>query len=291
MKREAGLRMAHGAGKICWNLLLISLGSALCALSINGILIPKGFYGAGFTGIALLVHYVAPALPVALIYLAINIPVFGIGWIYVGRRFFYYSIAGMLIFTAAVEWIHFPVPVNDQILNALLAGILMGTGSGIILKSQGSAGGLDILSVILLKRFSVRLGSTILAFNVAVLTAGTILFTLEKALYTLVYLYVNAHMVNLVITGLSQRKAVQIITPHWEDIAQHIIRDMHRGVTILEGQGAYSGKAEKILYTVITFRELGALKRLIAAHDPDAFVVVSDTLEVMGQRIGNQPHW
>ena len=291
MKREEGARMAHGAGKICWNLLLISLGSALCALSINGILIPKGFYGAGFTGIALLVHYVSPALPVALIYLAINIPVFGIGWIYVGRRFFFYSIAGMLIFTAAVEWIHFPIPVNDQIMNALLAGILMGTGSGIILKSQGSAGGLDILSVVLLKRFSVRLGSTILAFNVAVLTAGTILFTLEKALYTLVYLYVNAHMVNLMITGLSQRKAVQIITPQWEDIAQHIIRDMHRGVTILNGQGAYSGKAEKILYTVITFRELGALKRLIAAHDPDAFVVVSDTLEVMGQRIGNQPHW
>ncbi len=283
--------MAHGAGKICWNLLLISLGSVLCALSINGILIPKGFYGAGFTGIALLVHYVAPALPVALIYLAINIPVFGIGWIYVGRRFFYYRIAGMLIFTAAVEWVHFPVPVNDQILNALLAGILMGTGSGTILKSQGSAGGLDILSVVLLKRFSIRLGSTILAFNVAVLTAGTILFTLEKALYTLIYLYVNAHMVNLMITGLSQRKAAQIITPQWEDIAQHIMRDMHRGVTILNGQGAYSGKAEKILYTVITFRELGALKRLIAAHDPDAFVVVTDTLEVMGQRIGNQPHW
>lgn len=291
MKREDGFRMAHGAGKICWNLLLISLGSVLCALSINGILIPKGFYGAGFTGIALLVHYVAPALPVALIYLTINIPLFGVGWKYVGRRFFYYSIVGMLIFTAAVEWVHFPVPVNDQILNALLAGILMGTGSGIILKSQGSAGGLDILSVVLLKRFSVRLGSTILAFNVAVLTAGAILFTLEKALYTLVYLYVNAHMVNVMITGLSQRKAVQIITPQWEDIAQHIMRDMHRGVTILNGQGAYSGKAEKILYTVITFRELAVLKRLIADHDPDAFVVVTDTLEVMGQRIGNQPHW
>ncbi len=271
--------------------MLISIGSVLCALAINGILIPKGFYGAGFTGIALLVHYMVPALPVSLVYLAINIPVFGIGWIYVGRRFFYYSIAGMLIFTAAVEWIHFPIPVNDQILCALLAGILMGTGSGIILKSQGSAGGLDILSVVLLKRFSIRLGSTILAFNIAVLTAGAILFTLEKALYTLIYLYVNAHMVDLMITGLSQRKAVHIITPQWDDIAHHIMRDMHRGVTILKGQGAYSGKAEKILYTVITFRELGVLKRLVATHDPDAFMVVSDTLEVMGQRIGNQPHW
>jgi uncharacterized membrane-anchored protein YitT (DUF2179 family) len=277
--------------KLIYNLMLISAGSFICALSINGILVPQGFFGAGFTGIAIVVHYISPALPLALIYLILNIPMFGMGWMYVGRRFFCYSIAGMIIFTAAVQWVHYPIPIKDPILSALFAGILMGTGSGIILKSQGSAGGLDILSVMLLKRFSIRLGSTILAFNVAVLVFGTIFFGLEKALYTLVYLYVNAHIVNLMVTGLSQRKAVHIITPQWDDISKHIMKDMHRGVTILKGQGAYSGKAEKILYTVITFRELSELKRLIGTHDPNAFVVVSDTLEVMGQRIGNQPHW
>lgn len=271
--------------------MLISAGSFICALSINGILVPQGFFGAGFTGIAIVVHYMSPALPLALIYLILNIPMFAMGWMYVGRRFFFYSIAGMIIFTAAVQWVHYPIPIKDPILSALFAGILMGAGSGIILKSQGSAGGLDILSVMFLKRFSIRLGSTILAFNVAVLVFGTIFFGLEKALYTLVYLYVNAHIVNLMVTGLSQRKAVHIITPQWDDISKHIMKDMHRGVTILKGQGAYSGKAEKILYTVITFRELSELKRLIGTHDPDAFVVVSDTLEVMGQRIGNQPHW
>ena len=150
---------------------------------------------------------------------------------------------------------------------------------------------MDILSVILLKRFSIRLGSTVLAFNVAILAVGAIFFTLEMALYTMIYLYVNAHVVNLMVTGLSQRKAVHIITPEWQDVARHIMNDMNRGVTILDGHGAYSGKAEKILYTVITFRELAALKRIIGIHDSNAFVVVSDTLEVMGQRIGNQPHW
>lgn len=258
--------------KITRNLLLMSVGSIFCAMAINGILVPHGFYGAGFTGIAILIHYLTPAFPVAIIYLIINVPVFGMGWKYVGRRFFLYSLAGTIIFTAAVEWVRYPFPIKDPILCALFAGILMGMGSGIILKSQGSAGGLDILSVILLKRFSIRLGSTILAFNVTVLAAGTVLFTLEMALYTLIYLFVNAHVVNLMVNGLSQRKAVHIITPEWEDIAQHIMKDMNRGVTIIEGQGAYSRKPEKILYTVITFRELAALKRLISGHDPTAFV-------------------
>ncbi len=277
--------------KIAVNLLLICSGSILCAVSINGILVPQGFYGAGLTGVAIIVHYLIPTVPVALAYLILNVPVFLMGWKFVGKRFFLYSIVGTGVFTMAVEWVRYPVPIQDPVLCAVFAGILMGAGAGIILKSYGSAGGLDILSVILMKRFSVRLGSTVLAFNVAILAAGAILFTLEMALYTLIYLYVNAHVVNLMVSGLSQRKAVHVITPKWRQISQHIMGDLHRGVTILEGRGAYSGKAEKILYTVITFRELAALKRMIGTYDPNAFVVVSDTLEVMGQRIGNQPHW
>ena len=98
MTTEKRTGTIQGLRKICWNLVLISIGSVLCALSINGILIPKGFYGAGFTGIALLVHYMVPAVPVALVYFVINIPVFGIGWIYVGRRFFLLQYRGHAYF-------------------------------------------------------------------------------------------------------------------------------------------------------------------------------------------------
>ncbi|MBW1710334.1 MAG: YitT family protein, partial [Deltaproteobacteria bacterium] len=180
---------------------------------------------------------------------------------------------------------------HDKILNALLAGIVIGTGSGIILRSIGSAGGLDILSVIFLKRFSIRLGTTILAFNGLILTAGAILFSLEDALYTLIFLFVTSYMINLVVTGLNQRKAVFIISSQWEKILHEIIKQLNRGVTIIKGRGGYTGHETEILYTVINFRELSRLKRLISNVDPDGFVVVSDTLEVMGRRIGNQPHW
>ncbi len=277
--------------RLLWNLALITTGSLLCAVAINGILIPQKFFAAGFTGVSVMIHYLVPSLPVAVLYFVLNVPLYVLGWMYVGRRFFLYSIAGMLIFSGALAWTYLSLPVYDKILSALLAGIIMGVGSGIILRSLGSAGGLDILSVILLKRFSIRLGTTILAFNSLILAAGSILFSLEMALYTLIFLYVSSYIVNLVVTGLSQRKAVYIVSPQWQKITQEIHEKIQRGVTIIEGRGAYTGREEQILYTVITFRELSRLKQLIRDIDPDAFVVVTSTLEVMGHRIGTQPHW
>ncbi len=275
-----------------WNLFLLCAGSVVTAVGINGLLIPHRFVSGGVTGLALLLHYLVPALSVALIYAVANLPLFLAGWFFISRRFFLYSIAGTIIFSSAIAWVDLGViPVQDQLLAAILAGLILGTGSGIILKSMGSAGGTDILSVILLQRFSIRLGTTRLAFNILVLTAAALLFSLEDALYTLIYLYVSAQIVDLVVTGLSQRKAVFIISPQWERISPRILSEIHRGVTILRGQGAFSQREQQILYTVVTFREVATLKQIVRSEDPAAFVVISDTTEVMGHRIGNQPHW
>ncbi|MBU3932584.1 MAG: YitT family protein [Proteobacteria bacterium] len=276
---------------IGWNLVLLVLGSLLCGVGVNGILIPHGFVSGGVTGLALVFHYLVPSLSVALIYALANVPLFIAGWFFISRRFFLYSIVGTLIFSAAVQWAQFPVPVQDKLLAAILAGLIFGTGSGVILKSMGSAGGTDILSVIFLHRFSIRVGTTVLAFNTLVLATAALLFSLEDALYTLIYLYVSTKIVDLVVTGLSQRKAVFIISPRWEKISPRILTEIHRGVTILRGQGAYSQQEQQILYTVVTFREVATLKQIVRSEDPAAFVVVSDTTEVMGHRIGNQPHW
>ncbi|MCU0596535.1 MAG: YitT family protein, partial [Desulfobacterota bacterium] len=100
------------------------------------------------------------------------------------------------------------------------------------------------------------------------------LFTLEMALYTLIYLYISSYILNLVVTGLNQRKAVYVISPQWKEISQEIMKELERGVTILKGEGGYTGKDQHVLYTVITFRELSRLKGLIRQTDPDAFVVV-----------------
>ena len=277
--------------KIIWNLSLIFGGSVLCASAIKGILIPKQFLAGGVTGLALLVHYVLPQIPVGLIYFLLNIPLFAVGWMFVGPRFFNYSIAGVVIFSLVMFW-PFPVfPIQDMILSALTAGMITGVGAGMILRSLGSAGGLDILSVVLYKRFSLRPGNSVLAFNAILLICATFYVQLEMFLYTLIYLYVTSHFVNFVVTGLSQRKALMIISPHWEEVSSEIMNCLHRGVTVVRGQGGYTGRELRILYTVVTIAELSRFKETIRKIDPQAFVVVTDTLEVMGKRIGNQPHW
>jgi len=287
------LRSAVGENirQFLWNLILITTGSCICALAVNGILIPRKFVSSGVTGIALIFHYIIPYLPVSVLYLLFNVPLFALGWKYVSRRFFIYSIIGTAVFSAAVEWIVVPIQVQDPLLCSLLAGIIMGVGIGIILRSAGSSGGTDIISVMVQTRFSIRLGYTVLAFNSIVLAASAMLFSLEIALYTLIYMYVSSHILDLVVTGLSQRKSVMIISKSQGDIIIKILKELNHGVTVIKGQGGYSGEPEDIIYTVIAFRDLASMKRLINKIDPHAFVVFSDTAEVMGYRIGNQPHW
>ena len=293
-EQESALTRKRGLGNfrdIIRNLSLIGVGSVLFAVAVNGILIPQKFLSGGITGLALIIHYVFPSLPVAGLYFLLNVPLFAIGWAFVGRRFFYYSVIGMLSLTAALAWVHVTLPIQDKILSALFAGVIAGIGGGVILKSRGSAGGTDILSVILLNRFSISIGKTFLVFNITVLASAPVLFSLEAGLYTLIYIYVTSHMINLVVTGLSKRKAVFIISADWEEISSKILKKIGRGLTVIHGQGGYTGKEEQILYTVISLRELNKVKDVIRQTDPKAFVVVQDTLEVMGHRIGNQPHW
>lgn len=276
---------------VLWNLLQICAGSVVCALAIKGILVPKQFLAGGVTGLSLLGHYVFPSLPIGFIYFLLNIPLFVVGWMFVGHRFFWYSLAGMLVFSSVMFW-SFPVfPVEDMFLNALAAGIVTGIGSGMILRSLGSAGGLDILSIILFKRFSIRPGTTVMIFHAILLLVALYRIPMERVLYTLIYFFINAYFVNLVVIGLSQRKAIMIISPHWKAISQQIKEKLQRGVTIVEGKGGYSGQQLYILYSVVTLTELSRFKEMVRKIDPNAFVVVTETLEVMGKRIGNQPHW
>ena len=145
--------------------------------------------------------------------------------------------SALFIFSAAMLWPFPMITIQDMILNALAAGILVGIGGGIILKSLGSAGGLDILTVILFKKYSIRPGTVILVFNGVLMLFAAIRIPLEMVLYTLIFLFVSTHFTNLVIIGLSQRKSLFIISSKWEQISKEIMSKLQRGVTILHGEG------------------------------------------------------
>ena len=277
---------------ILWNLLLIAVGSLIAAVAINGVVIPGRLLSGGIGGASLVIHYLMPQIPVGLAVFALNVPLFVIGWAFVGRRFFLFSLAGMAMFSAALFLPIAPFPLEDPLLKALTAGIISGIGGGLILRSIGSGGGLDILSVILLKKLSVRIGTTFMTFNALLMAVALIWFDLETVLYTVIYIFVTSQLVNLVVTGLNQRKSVMVISLKSDVIANTIMKSMRRGVTVVNGEGGFSGKRLRILYTIITFREISRFKAMVRNIDPDAFVVISETAEVMGRSaVSNQPHW
>ena len=124
----SGIKQLQKLRLVLWNLFLITSGSLICALAINGILIPHKFLSGGFVGTTLIIHYLFPFLPVAGLYFVLNIPVYFLGWKYIGRRFFLYSVAGMVIFSLAILWKPFIIPIHDKMLAAIFAGILSGAG-------------------------------------------------------------------------------------------------------------------------------------------------------------------
>lgn len=290
-KEKKHQALIESPGQVLRDLFLIISGSLISAVAINGILIPQHFVTGGVTGLAMILNSKIPFLKLEWIYFLMNIPLFAMAWMAVGRRFFFYSIIGMIALSMSVAFVHVQINLQDRMLSALLAGIIIGTGTGITLKSSGSQGGMDILSIMLLKRYSISLGNTILTLNFIVLALVAFFYSLEALLYTLIVLYVSSKIVNIIVSGLSQRKSVIIISSKWKEISDEILKDIRRGVTIIQGRGGYTGNNENVIYTVVTLPELGAMKNIINRLDPNAFVVINNTLEVINYRIGNQPHW
>jgi len=273
--------------QIISNLGLISVGCIIFVIGLNGFLIPNGFLSGGLVGVVLIIHYMFSSISVGVGYFILNIPLLLLGWLNIGRRFMFYTVFGISFLSLSAGFIRPPgLDISDPILAALFSGIICGTGGGIILRSLGSTGGLHILAIYLNKRFGFRVGSVIFAANALVLTAGAFLFELEKALYSIIFIFTSSRVIEMILTGFNRRKSLIIISDKAQGIAEKIIKEVHRGVTFLKGEGAYTGSQKNVIFTVTSLTELPGIKELVFSVDPNAFVVINDTLEVLGKRHG-----
>ena len=265
---------------------LIALGSLIFIVGMNGILVPHGFMSGGIVGLSILIHYLFPLAGVGLVYFLLNVPLVFLGWFNISRRFMIYTLFGTVFFSvvAATFFPKFPA-IKDPILAALSGGVICGTGAGLILRSLGSAGGTDIIAVYLYNKFGLRIGLSTFILSAVILLAGAFLYDLEMTLYSLIYLYTQGKITDAIMIGFNQRKTLMIVSDHVQVIAQKMI-DNGRSATFFKGVGAYSGTERKVLYTVANFVELAQIKDFIFKVDPDAFVVVYDTLEILGKRYG-----
>ena len=274
-----------------YNTLLLLFGGAICAVSVNGILIPNEFLSSGMTGFALIIFYKYSVIPVGVIYFLINIPVFVLGWFFVGFRFVLYSMWGMAIYTAMLFLLDFNLGINDNMLNAFIAGGLNGIGVAVMLRSSGAPGGSEIICVILNKFFSITLGAGSIIINAVVLLVSSLLFPIENVLYTLIYIFISGRVTDMVFHGLSKRQAALIVSDKWEEILYELNHIHKVGVTLLKGQGGYLGDDKTVLYSVINRKTVSALKKAVMDIDPKAFIAIMSASDVTGVEVGNQPHW
>ncbi len=282
-------KLVHTWKILLYNLALISLGIIVFVIGMNSILIPNKLLGAGVSGLSIIIHYLLPSADVGLTYFILNIPLMFLGWFSISRRFMLYTIFGMVFFSLAAVTVKTPpVPIDDLILVAVFGGVVCGTGAGIVLRSLGSAGGVDILVTYANKTFGFKPGLTSLFVNALVLMTGAYFFGLQIALYSLIYVFVSSKVLDAVITGFNQRMSTIVISDKSRKIATEIFKEVNRGVTFLQAQGAYTGKLREVIFTITTLTELPKLKTVIFSIDPEAFVVVNSTLEVLGKRHGTR---
>ena len=264
---------------------IMLIGIMLFSIGFNGILLPHGFFAGGISGICLMIYYVTSWPSVGVIYLLVSIPVFIFGWREVSLNFIVISLIGTLFFTFSLEITSgIVLPAHDEIISAILAGIIMGFGTGLYLRIGGTAGGSDIIAAIFKRRLSIPMGNTFLIINIMPIVGAAIIYDLDTALYSGICMYVYSFVIEKVQTGFSQRKSVFIISSKPELIAENVMKRLDRGITYFHSSGGWSGTESKVIYTVINMKELGRLKQMIYETDPDCFIAVNNTAEVIGGR-------
>ncbi|MBF0467635.1 MAG: YitT family protein [Desulfamplus sp.] len=268
---------------VFWNMTLLFVGSVIFSIGLNGIIIPRGFITGGISGVCLLIYYVTGILSPGIWYFIINIPLFVIGWVFISRRFFFYSLYGMIVLSFCMDMVSFQINIKDSFLAILAGGTILGVGGGITLHSLGSLGGLDIIGILLNQKFGLRIGTFFFAFNMILFISSFGSLETDLVLYSIALSFVTSQVLDSVLTMFNQRKMILIISKQSEHIAKVITEDLQRGATFLNGMGVYSGEAKKIILTVVHNYQLKRLEEAVLTIDPEAFMITENTFNVLGR--------
>lgn len=267
--------------------LFIILGALVQALSMRLFLIPAMLVSGGISGMAQILNHLTQ-WPIGLMVFIGNIPLFILGWRYLGGpRFAKRTALAVVIFSLFTDLLVLFIPeqgiTDDLVLNCLYGGITLGIGLGMVYRGQGTSGGSDILGRILNHRFGISISQAYLITDTLVVLGGGLVFDWERALYGLAVIYVSGLAAEATSEGASIFRTVMIITSNPSAVQKSILEVLERGVTILEGTGAYTGADRPVLYTVITRSEVNQLKQLVRESDPEAFVVIGQAYEALGE--------
>lgn len=262
------------------NILMIIIGSSLVGFAYNWLLIPHSILSSGLSGIAIMLGLIYP-FDTGILNFLLNLPLLILGVMKLGKRFVGYTILSVVAVSASLYLVPQMELTHEPLLAALFGGVITGVGIGIVFRASGSSGGFDIIAMILAKKTDFPIGALLSAMNAVIVVASGFIFGWDAALMTLVTIYVTGKVIDAIHTT-HIKLTLTIITAKGEEMKNMLLENLYRGVTISDGVGAYSGEDRKILMTVITKYQLAELKDRIHQTDPDAFVNITQTTEVLG---------
>ena len=261
------------------------LGSVLAAAGLEFFLIPNQVIDGGIVGISILLSHLS-GKPLGLFILFLNLPFLYLGYKQIGLSFALSTLFSVCSLSYWVSVFH-PIPglTHDIFLATVFGGIIVGIGVGLIIRYGGSLDGTEIVAILLDRRTGFSVGEIILFFNLFILASAGLVFGWDKAMYSLVAYFIAFKIIDVTIEGLDESKGIFIVTDEPQEIADALMARLGRGVTILHGQGGYSGTAKQVLYSVITRLEVAKLKSIIYEKDPGAFVTITEVHEVVGGQV------
>jgi uncharacterized membrane-anchored protein YitT (DUF2179 family) len=265
----------------------ITIGVIIQAFTLYVFLIPAKLPMGGISGTAQIISFYN-GWPIGLMTLIGNIPLFIMGWKYLGgRRFGLRTVFTVLMFSIVTDLIGKYMIINpitdDILLNTLYGGVLGGIGIAFVYRGQGTSGGTDILSRILVHHKGIPLSQTYLMTDIFIMGIIGITFGWENAMYTLLMLYISGIVAESIMEGARVARTATIITNRPIQIAEQIMKRLDRGITSIDGKGMYTGAEKTILYCVINRSEVERIKAIVAEADPDAFMVIGQAFEAMGE--------
>ena len=265
----------------------ITLASVIYAIGFNWCYEPNQIGFGGITGVAQIINAVLPWAPIGTVVILLNAPLFLLGWRLLGGHLLLSSLYAMFVSSLAIDLLHmvYTFQPMDPVLATIYGGVLMGGSLGIVFLQGATTGGTDLIARLLkLKLAWLPMGKLLMVIDLAVILAVAVAFgNVYSALYGVVALYLSSKVMDMVLYGLDTAKVAYIISQDPQTIAYRLTRELDRGVTILQGRGAWSGQDKEVLMCAFKQRQIVAMKRMVKEIDPDAFLIVCDAHDVMGE--------
>lgn len=270
--------------KFVRRILFMIIGAALVSVGLEIFLVPNHIIDGGIVGISIIASHLS-GFPIGIFLVLFNLPFVLLGYKQIGKTFAISTTFSVIVMSIGTTLLH-PVQAItiDPLLAAVFGGIILGVGVGLVIRSGGSLDGTEIVAILFSKKMAFSVGEIVMFFNFFILGSAGFVFGWDRAMYSLIAYFIAFKMIDITIEGLDQSKSVWIISDEYVKIGDSITNRLGRGVTYLNGEGAFTGDDKKVIFSVITRLEEAKLKSIVDDLDPKAFLAIGNIHDVKGGR-------